>query len=139
MVEQLKSPDKSLHQIGLSTARELPGREVAEAMAGLLAGLEPEQAALLLYAMLDRKEPLVPKAVMDAAKKGPTVVRVAAISLIGSAGDPSTAGTLLEIVTSGDPELSPAAKAALADLPGDKVDAEIRAAWPRPTPNRCRC
>jgi HEAT repeat protein len=125
LVEQLRSPDLKLQQIGLITARELPGREVTEALAAALSQLKPEQAALLLYALLDRNESFVPRPVMDAAKNGPTPVRIAAITVIGSAGDPASVSTLLEIVGAPDANLAAAAKAALAGMPGDKVNAEI--------------
>ena len=46
-------------------------------------------------------------------------------------GDDSCVATLLEISTSPDADLAQAAKAALADLPGEKIDADIAARLPK--------
>jgi HEAT repeat protein len=127
LVEQLRSSDKNLSEIALGTARELPGREVAEALAKVLGELSPTQAAGLLYALVDRKEKFVPQQALEMAKKGPTPVRIAAITLIGSAGNASSVAPLLEIASSGDPDVAPAAKAALSDLPGEGVNSAILA------------
>jgi HEAT repeat protein len=125
LIEQIKSTDKGFFQIGLSVARELPGREVADALAAELAYVTPERAALLLYALADRNEPAVPPAVLEAAKSGPKPVRIAAIGFVGRLGDASSLSTLLEIATDPDVELSQMAKTALAGLPGEKVGSEI--------------
>jgi HEAT repeat protein len=127
LVEQLRSPDKALFQIGLTTAREFSGREVADALAAELKRATPERAALILNVLADREERALPAAVLDVAKTGPKPVRIAAISAIGRLGDASSLSTLLETAADGDAELSQAAKAALADLSGDKVNAEIAA------------
>ena len=125
LLEQLRSSDKAQLNFALSTARELPGREVAEALAAELSKAPPERAALLIYALADRKEAVVPPAVLEAAKTGPKPVRIAAVGLIGRTEDSSGLSTLLSIATEKDEELSLAAKTALASLPGKNVDKEI--------------
>jgi HEAT repeat protein len=130
LIELINSPDKGLLQIGMGTARELPGRDVADALAAELSRMSPERAALLLYALADRKEPVVPSAVLEAAKKAPKPVRIAAIDFIGRLGDATSLPTLLEVATDSDAELSQSAKAALAGLPGETVNAEIVALLP---------
>ncbi len=125
LVEQLRSADRGLFRIGLSTAREMPGREVGDALAAELAGASPDRAALLLVALADRHDGGIPSAVLEVAKSGPKQVRLAAIGVIGRLGDASSLPTLLDIATDSDEELSQAAKAALAALPGDKVDADV--------------
>jgi HEAT repeat protein len=124
LIEQLKSPDKGLFQIALSVARELPGAEVANALAAELADTPPERAALLLYALGDRNDPL-PAAVLEAARRGPLPVRIAAIGVVGHLGDASSLSTLLGIAVEDDAELAQSAKAAIAGLAGEKVDAAI--------------
>ena len=131
LIEQLKSADKDFMQIGLTAARELPGREVADALAAELARTTPDRAALLLYALSDRKDAVVSPAVLAAAKSGDTQIRIAAIGLIGRSGDASSLPTLLEIATDANAELSQASKTALASLPGEKVNAEIAALLPK--------
>lgn len=125
LVEQLKSPDQKLFQIGLSTARELHGSEVVEALSAQLAGATPERGSLIVIALGDRGDAKLPPAVLRAASAGDKKVRLAAIQVVGRMGDASTMPALLRIATDADAELSQAAKAALAELPGEKVNAEL--------------
>jgi HEAT repeat protein len=125
LLEQLRSPDKVFFQLGLGTARELSGPEVAAALAAEVPGAAPQRAALLLMALADRNDKAVLPAVLEAVKSGPEQVRIAAIGALPRLGDESCIPTLLQIATSGEPELAQAAKQALADLSGEKVDASI--------------
>jgi HEAT repeat protein len=125
LIEQLKSPDKVMFQIALSTARELPGREVGEALAAALDDAAPERAALIVLAIGDCREGALPSAVVNAARAGDRPVRLAAIEVIGQRGGSSTIPALLEISAGSDDELSDAAKAAIVRLPGTTVDAEL--------------
>jgi HEAT repeat protein len=125
LIEQLKSPDKALFQIGLSTARELTGREIAEALAAELDGTAPERASLIIAAIGDRNDAVLPPAVLQAASDGDRQVRLAAIEAVGKLGDAASVPVLLEIAVDADAELSQAAKAALTRLPGETVNAEI--------------
>jgi len=127
LIEQLQSNDKAFLNIGLSAARELPGSEVDEALAGELTKNTPERAALVLYALADRQLKAVPAAVLTAAKSGAKPVRIAAIDFVGRLGDASSLDTLVGIATESDAQVAQAAKDALAALPGDKVNAEILA------------
>jgi HEAT repeat protein len=125
LVEQLKSQDKATFQIALMAARELAGAEVAKALAGELAGTPPERAALIVLAIGDRDDAALPPAVLQAAREGDPRVRRAAIEAVGKLGGASSVATLLEIASGSDSDLSPAAKAALAQLSGDEVNAEL--------------
>ncbi len=125
LIEQLRSPDKGRLQFGLRTARELPGREVAEALGAELSQAAPERAVMLLSALADRADSTVSSAVLEAAKTGPTPVRIAAISIIGRAGDASHLPALLAIATGDDAELAQIAKGAIGSLSGAQVDGEI--------------
>ncbi len=131
LLEQLRSSDKVFFQLGLGTARELPGREVGKALAAELPGAAPQRAALLLAVLADRNDRAVLPAVLEAVKSGPEQVRVAAIGTLPRLGDVSCVSTLLEIATAADPELAQAAKAALADLPGENIDSDIAARLPK--------
>jgi len=131
LVEQLRSSDKGLFQVGLTTARELPGREVAEALAGELRGATPERAVLLLVALADSHSPVLPPAVVESMKSAPKPVRIAAIDAVGNLGDAASLPALLEIATDADAEIAEAALVALTGLPGEKVNAEIVARLPK--------
>ncbi|HEX2477450.1 MAG TPA: HEAT repeat domain-containing protein [Lacipirellulaceae bacterium] len=125
LVEQLKSSDNAMFQIALMTARELAGPDVAKALAGELAGAPPERAALIVLAIGDRNDKVLPPAVLQAARGGDARVRRAAIEVVGKLGSASSVATLLEIASGSDRDLSPVAKAALTRLSGDEVNAEL--------------
>jgi HEAT repeat protein len=125
LIEQLQSSDDKLFQIGLSTARELPGGEVAEALAAELAGAAPARAALIVLAIGDLKESTLPRAVLQAAIAGDKPVRLAAIEVVGKLGNAGSVAPLLQIAADRDADLAQAAKAALARLPGDRVDSML--------------
>src|SRR5262249_19404241 len=82
LVEQLKSPDPSFFQMGLSTAGELPGAEVSPALATELIGASPERAALLLHVLADRGDKAVVPAVLQTAMSGPKELRLAALGVL---------------------------------------------------------
>jgi HEAT repeat protein len=125
LVEQLRSSDKGLFQIALSTAREFPGRDIDKALADELTRAVPERGALVITAMADRKETVDRVAIQKAASNGPTLIRVAAINALGRVGDAQSLAPLLEIATDSDQDIAQAAKEALAELPGQAVDKEI--------------
>lgn len=132
LMEQFRSPDKAMFNLALGTAREIPGREVDQALAAELAKAPAERGALIVVAMADRPETVVLPAVLKAAGTGPKPVRLAAIAALGRVGDASCLSLLLGLGVDGDAELAQSAKAALADLPGDKVDQDIVARLARP-------
>jgi len=125
LIEQLRSPDRAFYQIGLSTARELPGSEVASALAAELAATSPDRAALLLHVLADRGDPSVLPAVLAAVKGENKPLRVVALSVVGKLGDASSLAPLLEVAADTDAEVAAAAKAAIVGLSDKQVDAEI--------------
>ncbi len=130
LLEHLKSPEKALFNVALMTAREFPGAEVDKALAAELATATPERAALVIQAMADRPQTVVLAAVLKAAEQGPAVVRLSAIDALGRVGDASCLTSLLQVAIKSDADLAVAAKATLANLPGEKVDAQIVALIP---------
>ena len=126
LIEQLKSPDKSFFQIGLSTARELPDVAVSPALAAELVGASPERAALLLHVLADRGDKTVLPAVLQTVLSGPTEVRIAALGVLPRLGDETLVEPLLQMAAGQDAELALAAKSAVAGLPGDKIDADLK-------------
>ncbi len=125
LVEQLRSTDKALFNIGLSTAREFPGKAVDEALATELARAEPDRAALIVVAMADRPATVQLPAVLKAAGKGPKPVRLAALGALARVGDSTCLSTLLEALVESDADLVETARTTLGELQGEKVDAEI--------------
>jgi HEAT repeat protein len=125
LVETLHTPDTGTFQIGLSTARELADPAVSSALAGELTKLAPSRAALLLTAIADRNDKSATPAVLEAVRKGPAEVQLAAIAVLGRLGDASSVPTLLEIAADANADRSKAALAALTGMKGKDVDAQI--------------
>lgn len=131
LIEQLRSDDKSMFRLALTTVRELPGGAVDKALADELSRAAPERAALILRAMADRPATVVLTAVLSAAEKGPKPVQLSAVEALASVGDESCVATLLAIAVDDDEELAAAAKEALSGLSGEKVDAQIAVLLPQ--------
>jgi len=127
LVELLRSEDKRAFRLGLTTARELGGTQVADALATELVQASPQRGALLLMALADSGGTVTSPAVLKAAKSGPKPMRIAAIGVLQRMGDAACVPALLEIAVEDDADLAQAAKAALAEAPGKGVDAEITA------------
>lgn len=124
LVEQLRSADKQFFQLALGTAREFPGTEIDKSLAAELGQAAPGNAALIIQAMADRKSVVLP-AIVKASTEGPKEVRLSAISALARVGDVSCLPGLLTAAVDADAELAQTAKITLAELPGEKVDAEI--------------
>jgi HEAT repeat protein len=132
LVEQLRSSDKGLFQIALSTARELPGKRLDQALATELDLAVPERGALIVVVMADRRNTVNLPALVKAASDGAKPVRVAALIALGRVGDVSCVSTLLEAAVESDAELVAAAKEALASLSGQAVDRDIASRLDQP-------
>lgn len=131
LVELFQSSDKRMYQLALGTAREFPGSEIDKTLAAELAKAKPEQAALLIQAMADRPQTVVLAAVLKAAGAGPKPVRLSALNAISRVGDATCVPALLAAAVDADAEIATAAKASLADLPGDKINEQIAALLPK--------
>ena len=97
LLEQFRSPDNSLFQLALSTAREFAGGEVDKALADEMLRATPQRAALMIQAMADRGESVVLSAVLKAAEQGPKPVRLAAPPLRWAAASAKSLITELEV------------------------------------------
>jgi len=125
LLEQLRSPDKALFGIGLSTARELPGRKVTEALAAELRSCAPERQSFLLLALAARTDDAVLPAILQAASSGAPALRLTAVGVLDSLGNVSTLPALLNVAVDPDTDLAQAALGAAARLPGNEVDADL--------------
>ncbi len=133
LVEQLKSTDKARVGIGLWTARELPGRDVTEALAGEMDRLDTDRQPLLLLALADRSDEAVLPAVLKAAQSGAGKLRITAVNVLARLGNASCMPVLLDAAAADEAELAQAAKVALTGLPGRDVDADLLARLPQAT------
>ena len=131
LVEQLESADKNRLGVGLRTARELPGRDVTEALAVELDRLSPARRPLLLLAIADRSDSAVLPIVYKTAQSGRKDLRITAIQILIDLGNVSCVPALLEAATEDDAELEQAATETLVRLPGKDVDADLLARLPQ--------
>ena len=131
LLEQFKSADRNMFRLALGTTREFPGRDIDTALVAEMKSAEADRAALIVQAMADRPETVVLTAVLKAAEQGPLVVRLSAVDALARVGDVSCLPALLKIAVDKDAELSQAAKVTLAEIPGEKVDAQIVALLPK--------
>lgn len=102
---------------------QIPGREVTAALVEMLDSAEPAFAADILHALGARGDWSATPAVVAAAEKGNTGVRLAAVAALGQMGDRTAAEPLWDIATRGPAELRSAALDAYLRL-GDAMLAQ---------------
>jgi HEAT repeat protein len=125
LVEQLKSEQKPLFQLALTTAREFPGGDLDSVLVTEMKRAIPDRAALIIQAMADRPNTVVLAAILKAAEEGPNEVRLSAIEALARVGNLSCVDSLLNIALDTETELGKTAKATLANIPGDDIDTQI--------------
>jgi len=123
LLEALRSSDKALWGIGVSTARELPGRAVTETLVAELKQTPPGRQGSLLLALADRNDPAVLPVVLGSARSGAKNLRLVALEILTRLADPKSAPVLFDTAVESDAEIAQAAKTALAALPAKDVDA----------------
>ena len=128
LVELLRSPDRDMHRIALSTARELKAAGVVPALAAEVPRAAAERAVLLIDALADRGGAAALPAMLQAAAGGPKPVRLAAVRALGRIGDVRCVEPLLAMAAAGDADLATAATGAVASMAGGSkaVDDTIR-------------
>lgn len=131
LLEQLRSGDKKLFQVGLRTAREIPGREVGVALVAELEKATPQRAALIVQALADLKGGVDLPTIIKVASVGPKEVRLAAIGAIGRIGDATCVTPLLNIALEHDNDLLQSAQSALVDIADEGVSQEIITRLPK--------
>lgn len=125
LVEQLRSGDKALFQLGLRVARELPGSKATETVVAEMGRAPEDRQPLLLLALADRNEEDALPPIIEAAKSGPRNVRLVAVGALDRLSKPSTAPALIDIAAGDDPGLTQAALMALTRMPGSELDAQF--------------
>lgn len=127
LIEQLQSQDRNRLNVGLRSARELPGRDVTEALAVELDSLSPARRPLLLLALADRSDSAVLPIVQNAAQSNQKDLRITAINVLIRLGNVSCIPVLLEAATENDADIQQAAMDTLVRLPGEDVDDDLLA------------
>ncbi len=122
LIEQLRSSDKQHFNLGLSLARELPGRQTTEAIAAEIGRAVPQRQALLVLALADRKDPAVVPVIVKAARGGSPAVRALALSALRRVDEPIAAPVLLDAALDPSAAVSEAALSVIDDFQGDAID-----------------
>ncbi|HLH54731.1 MAG TPA: HEAT repeat domain-containing protein [Verrucomicrobiae bacterium] len=125
LIEQLRSNDKALFQIGLRTARELPGSQATEAVVGEMHRATQDRQPLLLLALADRGDDQAMPAILESAKTGPKKLRLVAVGILDRMGKQSTAPALIQVASENDAELTQDALVALTRMPGNELDSRV--------------
>jgi len=138
LIETLRSPDKEMFGIGLWTARELPGRNVTDALVAELGKSSPDRQGPLLLALADRHDPAALPVVLRTAQVSPKNLRLVAIDILARMGDVAGVPVLLDAVVGSDTEVAQAAKTSLAALPASEVDQQLLVRMSRASGNTRR-
>ena len=125
LLETMRSPDKQTFQMGLHTARELPGVKITEALAAELENTSPDRQVPLLLAIADRDDAAVLPAVLATVRAGPAQLRVEAVAVLVRLGDPASVPVLFETLADSNAELTKSAQSALANWAGTGVDDQL--------------
>jgi HEAT repeat protein len=133
LVEQLRSKDRQLFAVGLSTARELPSKAVVDALVAEVGTSAPDRAALIVQAMADRPSTLELATIVKMASAGPREVRIAAMRALSRVGDATSVEALCNFALEKGADLWLPAKGALAEISADGVNEAILSKLPKAT------
>jgi len=127
LLNALRSPDKAIFAVGLSTARELPGRAVTDALAAELDRTSADRQGPLLLALAERSDAAALPAVFAAARSQSKSLRLVAIEVMARTRAAACVPVLLEVLAESDAESATAARAALLRMPSRMVDDQLAA------------
>ena len=125
LLEQLRAADKPSFNLGLRVAREVPGRDVTDALISEMHRADATIQPLLLLAVADRTDPAVRPAVLQAARSGSKKMRLVAIGILEQSTNLDSLPVLIEAAAGMDTDVAQAALAALTRFPGNAVEPEL--------------
>jgi len=127
VLETLRGEDYALAAAAARTAMELPGAAVTKSLADALAKLPPDRQVLALSVLGKRSDPAALPAILDLARRGDVLARVAAVRVLAEVGDASATVVLADLQRDPEVAVARAAKETLAALAGPQVDAALMA------------
>jgi HEAT repeat protein len=125
LLQELRSGDQDRISVGLSTARELPGRKATEAIAAEVSRTADAIQPHLLLALADRHDPAALPNIMEAARAGSKPLRLVAVTVIERLGNLSSVPALVQVAMDQDSQISQAAVGALTRLSAEGVDKAV--------------
>ena len=130
VIDALKSNDPAMQAGAIALVRDIPGREITEALAKHLPNLPAAGQVQLLSAFADRADAAALPAVIKASDSADESVRIAALKAVGQLGDASSVSLLSGRAAQTSGEEQKAARESLYRLRGQQVDQAILAAIP---------
>ncbi len=135
LLEQMRSNDRESFNIAMRTARDLPGREVTQALLAEMDRVAPERQSYLLLALADRGDAETLEAALKIAKSGQEPQQLVAIGVLDLLSNPKSAPALLTVAGGENAKAALAARLAVAKMQGADVDAAIIAMLKQPAEN----
>ena len=135
VIDALKSNDPAMQAGAIALVRDIPGREITEALAKHLPNLPAAGQVQLLSAFADRADAAALPAVIKASDSADESVRIAALKAVGQLGDASSVSLLSGRAAQTSGEEQKAARESLYRLRGQQVDQAILAAIPSAQPD----
>ena len=122
-IEQLRSKELALRDVGLLAVRELPDPQVTPRLVAELDRLPPSMQALVITALVDRGDASALPAIEARTKATDAEVRLAAVRGLGRIGGASSLPLLLETVRAGADPTAAAAVQSLTRIPAAETNA----------------
>ena len=122
VVEALGGQDGKLRTMAAQLARQMPGNQVTETLAGRIQKLPPKSQQLLLTALGFRGDKAALSAVQNACGSTYPEVRTAATEALGRLGDAGSVSLLVERAVSGSSAEQYAARESLKMLRGEEIN-----------------
>ncbi len=131
VLDILRSGDQEMQAAAIAMVKEMPGKQVTEALAKELPNLSAKSQVQLLSALGDRGDIAARPAVVAAIKSEDESVRIAALRALGQLGDDSNVELLAQAAAGAKGAEQKAARDSLYRLRGPDVDKVILAAIPK--------
>jgi HEAT repeat protein len=122
VAESLDHSDRTLRQMAVHLAQEIPGKQATQMLAERLPSLEPKAQAALLHALGVRGDATALAAARSSCNSNDVSVRVAALEATGMLGDASTVKSLAEHAAKARGGELETARAALQALRGADIN-----------------
>jgi HEAT repeat protein len=127
LIEALRDEQYVLFASAARTSMELPGQAVTDALAAELAKLPADRKILLVQTLGARGDAAAGPALLEAAKAGPTDVRIAAVRALTRLGHAPAVAVLTELAMSAEGDLAAEAQQCLGSFPGKQGQAAVQA------------
>ena len=125
VVDILKSGEQEMQAAAIAMVRDMPGKEMTEALAKELPNLSATSQVQLLSALGDRGDATALPAVVTAVKAKDESVRIAALKAVGQLGDASNVSLLAQTAAATRGAEQKAARESLYRLRGPKIEQAI--------------